>query len=129
MSEKELYELKNILETKEKELKQNISALKSEMGELYSCDVSDDADSATIDSDSLVDEVLSNKNRAELGEIKYIFKKMEDKSYGICEMCEDEIGVERLKVKPHARYCIDCREIVEKMEHGRYVSRGNYSYL
>ena len=27
---------------------------------------------------------------------------------------EDDIDIERLKVKPHARYCITCREIAEK---------------
>jgi len=29
-------------------------------------------------------------------------------------MCEEEIGEQRLKVKPQARYCIVCREIAEK---------------
>ena len=29
-------------------------------------------------------------------------------------MCEDEIDIERLKVKPNAKYCITCREIIEK---------------
>lgn len=29
-------------------------------------------------------------------------------------MCEDPIGLPRLKAKPFARYCIVCREIIEK---------------
>ena len=29
-------------------------------------------------------------------------------------MCEEPINPERLKIKPFAKYCIDCREIIEK---------------
>jgi DnaK suppressor protein len=29
-------------------------------------------------------------------------------------MCEEEINPARLEIKPFAKYCIDCREIVEK---------------
>ncbi|MEL1170649.1 TraR/DksA C4-type zinc finger protein, partial [Campylobacter jejuni] len=35
-------------------------------------------------------------------------------TYGICESCDDEIDSQRLKVKPHARYCIACRQIAEQ---------------
>ena len=31
-------------------------------------------------------------------------------------MCEDEISIDRLKAKPQARYCITCREIIEKQK-------------
>ena len=32
----------------------------------------------------------------------------------ICEMCEEEISMARLRAKPTAKYCIVCREIIEK---------------
>ena len=50
---------------------------------------------------------------AELEEILVALNKIEKHQYGICEMCEDEIPETRLEVKPFAKYCIDCREIVE----------------
>ena len=50
----------------------------------------------------------------ELQEIETALAKIKVKQYGICEMCEDDIGFQRLKVKPHAKYCIVCRPIVEK---------------
>jgi DnaK suppressor protein len=40
--------------------------------------------------------------------------KIHNNVYGTCEMCEEEINIERLKVKNFARYCITCREVVEK---------------
>ena len=53
----------------------------------------------------------------ELAEIEAALGKIKAKQYGICEMCEDDIGFQRLKVKPHAKYCIVCRPIVEKNKH------------
>ena len=47
-------------------------------------------------------------------EIDEALEKIANKTYGICDMCEEEIGIPRLKVKPHAKYCIACREIIEK---------------
>ncbi|RDU60256.1 RNA polymerase-binding protein DksA [Helicobacter marmotae] len=50
----------------------------------------------------------------EMREISNSLRKIKEGVYGICEMCDDEIDIERLKVKPHARYCINCRELFEK---------------
>jgi DnaK suppressor protein len=50
----------------------------------------------------------------ELAEIEIALQKIKDGLYNVCDMCEEAIGIQRLKVKPHAKYCIDCREIAEK---------------
>jgi len=57
---------------------------------------------------------IGEQQELELIEIEVALGKIKDKQFGICEMCEEEISMQRLKVKPHAKYCIDCREIVEK---------------
>ena len=36
-------------------------------------------------------------------------EKIEDGSFGICEICNKKINKERLKAVPHARLCIDCQ--------------------
>ena len=41
-------------------------------------------------------------------------KKIENKTYGICEMCDEEIGIQRLKAKPYAVFCVHCRPIYEQ---------------
>jgi DnaK suppressor protein len=114
MSTNELTEFKNQLLSRKEQILSNIRGLREDIGGLQKSEANDEADFATISSDSLVGEVLSQKQQLELTEIEYIFKKIEDGTYGICEMCEEHIGMNRLRVKPHARYCIDCREIVEK---------------
>lgn len=57
-----------------------------------------------------------------LKEIKVALKKIEEGTYGICEGCVDQgkppskcwIPKTRLKVIPHARYCVNCAEKLEK---------------
>ncbi len=114
MNKEELEEFKRILLERKEQISKNIQESKNEIGELQSSDASDEADFATISSDSAIEEAISKKQEKELEEIEYALKKIEDGTYGICEMCEEPIGIERLKVKPQARYCIVCREIVEK---------------
>ena len=43
-------------------------------------------------------------------------KRIETGDFGICEACGEEIGVERLKVRPEATLCIACKEEQEKRE-------------
>ena len=42
--------------------------------------------------------------------------KIEDGTYGICEMCEEDISVARLKARPVARFCITCKKKMELFE-------------
>jgi len=42
--------------------------------------------------------------------------RIENGSYGICEMCEEEISVARLKARPVTTLCIDCKTKTEAAE-------------
>jgi len=41
-------------------------------------------------------------------------RKIDEGTYGICEECEEEIPIGRLKAMPDARYCIACQMALEK---------------
>lgn len=84
------------------------------MAALRASGVSDEFDIATVNADQLIEQSIGAQQRYELAAIDVALGKIANKTYGICEMCEEDIGIARLKVKPHARYCIVCREIVEK---------------
>lgn len=77
-------------------------------------EANDELDYAEISSDSYNISILRNKQIEELNEINIALKKIENKTYGICEMCDDKIEVQRLKAKPHARFCVECRPIYEQ---------------
>jgi DnaK suppressor protein len=85
-----------------------------EIQDLSRSDANDEADHATVSTDSAIERAINSQQLAEYKDIEYALFKMENKTYGICEMCEEDIGEQRLKVKPQAKYCIVCREIVEK---------------
>ncbi len=112
--EQELEDFKKILIQRKEQILENINKAKNEIDQLKYAEASDEADFATINSDASIEELLTTKQEKELKEIEYALNKIEEGTYGICEMCEEEISIERLKVKPQARYCIVCREIVEK---------------
>ena len=40
--------------------------------------------------------------------------RIEDGTYGKCESCSSQIGLERLKALPYTRLCIECKEKEEK---------------
>jgi DnaK suppressor protein len=40
--------------------------------------------------------------------------KIANKTYGICEECEENISEKRLEANPVARYCITCKRIIEE---------------
>jgi len=48
--------------------------------------------------------------------IKTALAKIEEGTFGICESCEEEIGLERLKARPVTAYCIRCKTQMEAFE-------------
>ena len=57
--------------------------------------------------------LVSNEQEA-LYEIEESLKRLEENTYGVCEMCDKLIRKERLEAVPFARFCIQCQSSVEK---------------
>jgi DnaK suppressor protein len=110
----ELNYFKEILESRKDQILKNISGVNDELDQLNELELNDEGDYASINNNSMIENAIVTQQEKELEEISIALTKIDAGEYGICEMCEDEIGFQRLKVKPHAIYCIDCREIVEK---------------
>ena len=105
---------KEILESRKEQINKNILGVNNELDQLSSLELNDEGDHASVNNNSMVESAIVQQQEQELREINVTLGKIANGDYGICEMCEDDIGFQRLKVKPHAIYCIDCREIVEK---------------
>jgi DnaK suppressor protein len=114
MESKEMEQFEELLKQREVQIIKNIEGVEDELHMLQDMDLNDDGDYAAANSDNLVETAIGDQQRQELLEIRGALDRMKDGSYGTCDMCEEEIGIERLLVKPHAKYCIDCREIAEK---------------
>ena len=74
-------------------------------------------DMADIGSDNYEQEFnlgLMETEQATLGEIEAALERIEKKQFGKCISCGGPIPKARLKVKPHAEYCIECKRREEK---------------
>jgi len=105
---------KEILLKRKNELEKILLSISQEIREINRCEVKDEVDLAITSMDSGREYQIYLKQKQELEEINEALKRIEQGTYGICEMCEEEIQEERLKIKPFAKYCIICREIIEK---------------
>jgi DnaK suppressor protein len=48
--------------------------------------------------------------------IRAALRRIEDGTFGICEMCGEEIGLGRLRARPVTTLCIDCKRVCETLE-------------
>jgi DnaK suppressor protein len=60
---------------------------------------------------------LREREQGLLAKIDAALKKIEDGDYGECVMCGEQIGMARLKARPVAELCIECKSEQEKLEH------------
>jgi DnaK suppressor protein len=102
-----------LLKRKEEILK-ILEDLKNEFSSINSCDIKEEGDFASCSTNSENNYILYQKQKQELLEIEEALKAIKEGRYGICQMCEEPINPERLEIKPFAKYCIDCREIIEQ---------------
>ncbi|OOX99916.1 molecular chaperone DnaK suppressor DksA [Campylobacter coli] len=107
---------KTLLESRKKTILENLQSNSKEIEELHNSVPSDSVDFSVIETGSQIDFAISANLKQELEEIEESLNKIKDDTYGICECCDEEIAIERLKIKPHAKYCIVCRENLEKGE-------------
>ncbi len=114
MRDNELHYFEEILLARKVQIIKNLTGVESEMKQLRELELNDEGDYASVSNDNMVENAIGAQQTQELNEIEAALSKIKSKQYGICEMCEDDIGFQRLKVKPHAKYCIICRPIVEK---------------
>jgi DnaK suppressor protein len=112
--ENELQYFEEILQDRKKQIIKNLTGVESEINGLRELELNDEGDFASVSNDNMVESAIGAQQEMELSEIEFALQKIKDGLYNVCEMCEEPIGIQRLKVKPHAKYCIDCREIAEK---------------
>lgn len=105
---------KNLLLKRKEQIQKNISSYNEEIQNIKAADIKEDVECVLIENKITVNETLNIKQIKEIAEIEASLSKIDNNTFGICEMCEEDIDIERLKVKPHAKYCIICREIFEK---------------
>lgn len=65
------------------------------------------ADSGQVAAEQGENAVLANRLRGELDEVERALAKLDDGTYGTCEVCGTTIAAARLEAMPATRFCID----------------------
>lgn len=76
----------------------------------------DPLDRALSESSRTIELRKRDRERKLIQKIQKAIQKTEDGTYGICEICGDEITEDRLEVRPETTLCISCKEEQEQVE-------------
>ena len=115
MKKKDLNDLKKILTRQFMELLGRSDCSLDGLDESDS-NLSDLLDRASQISERAFSHHLCSREKLYMRRIEHSLQDIEDGRYGLCEQCEEEISIKRLKARPTARYCIDCKTQLEKLE-------------
>src|ERR1041384_8327692 len=97
---------KQLLKEMQGRVKEETEGVKDEGRDTY--------DLASDERDREINFILNDREREKLLAIDEALERIKDKTYGICESCEGEIHLGRLKVLPFTRLCVKCQEENEK---------------
>jgi RNA polymerase-binding transcription factor len=88
----------------------------------------DTYDLASDERDREINFILNDREREKLLAIDEALQRISDKSYGICESCEGEIHLGRLKILPFTRLCVKCQEENERESKRQKTLENERSY-
>ena len=106
-------ELKVILLERRDNILSNINNSRLNIDQLKDQDIKDDLDYAELVSDSFTEGMIANHQLEEYKQIEEALVKISQGTYGICDMCGIVIPLGRLKAKPFAKFCTECRTVYE----------------
>ncbi len=81
----------------------------------------DPTDRASVESNRNFELRIRDRERKLLAKIKDAIERIDAGTYGICEMCNDEISFKRLDARPVTTLCVECKTAQEhyEKEHGK----------
>lgn len=104
----------DMLEETKKQLLKEIRGRVKEETEGVKDEGRDTYDLASDERDREINFILNAREREKLLAIDEALQRIKDKTYGLCESCEGEIHLGRLKILPFSRLCVRCQEETEK---------------
>ena len=116
MNKRELERFKKLLLAQREELQGN--ARRALAGDIHvdPDDFPDEIDIASSEVNLQFAGRLREREQGLLAKIDAALKKIESGEYGECKMCGEAIGLARLRARPVAELCIECKSEQEKLE-------------
>jgi len=113
LTDKELLFFKKELENKKNKILLDLKNRDSELNDTRTSELRDEVDHAFFAITNLTNNSILKRQYQTLNLINRGLNKIELGTYGVCNLCEETIAVERLKVAPFAEQCISCKEMLE----------------
>ena len=79
----------------------------------------DPSDRAALETDRNFLLRVKDRERKLISKIKEALARIDDGTFGICDLCEENISVKRLEARPVTTSCIDCKKEEEENEKSR----------
>ena len=76
----------------------------------------DPTDRASLEADRNFMLRIRDRENKLIKKIKKALDRIENGTFGVCEICGEEISIERLKARPVTTQCIDCKTKEEALE-------------
>ena len=116
LTKKELKKFQELLEEKRKVVLERARQMLSEGMVLDANDLPDEMDLASSEYIQSFEFRLRGREKSLLSKLDLALKKIDDGTFGICEICEEPIGKKRLEARPETSLCIKCKEDQEREE-------------
>ncbi len=76
----------------------------------------DPTDRASMESDRNFELRIRDRERKLINKIRKALEKIEDGTFGFCEVCGEPIEFKRLEARPVTTHCIECKTSAEEEE-------------
>ncbi|MBI1910854.1 MAG: RNA polymerase-binding protein DksA [Deltaproteobacteria bacterium] len=116
MDKEKLEYFRSILNGKLEELLSGAERAVSGMSEEKEENYPDPTDRATHETDRNFLLRVKDRERKLITKINEALKRIDDGSFGICELCGEYISEKRLEVRPVTTCCIECKKEEEEQE-------------
>ncbi len=116
MNKTQLNKFRTLLEEKREEIVRRAQQTLNEDMSLDANDLPDEMDLASSEYLKYFTLRLRGREKHFLAKIDKALAKINAGTFGMCEECEEPIGIKRLEARPEAPLCIKCKEEQERDE-------------
>ncbi len=116
LTKKELKKFQELLDEKRKDILERARQMLSEGMVLDANDLPDEMDLASSEYIQSFEFRLRGREKSLLSKLDLALKKIDEGTFGVCEICEEPIGKKRLEARPETSLCIKCKEDQEREE-------------
>jgi DnaK suppressor protein len=76
----------------------------------------DPTDRASMESDRNFELRIRDRERKLINKVRKAIAKIDDGTFGVCEICGELIDFKRLEARPVTTHCIECKTVEEEEE-------------